>query len=118
MTFVGLLDALHHYEGQLTQLQTVVGQEVMTKQVMALQTFFRQDLWPLISQLELPQQSQWNSAVTEMHRHMRLLTLETSFAQSARQENTRQQRLETITQRVEQLQGFNQVLLALLSSEQ
>lgn len=115
MTFFRHRDSLHWYEKQLNLLREAIGQEKMFQQAQQLQTFFSQDLWPLIRPLELPQhQSQWNSAITEMHRHMRLLSVEISFVQAARQGNTRQQRLAQIEQRLEELQGFTQALLKLL----
>lgn len=114
MTFTVAVDALHAYAKQLTQLQGVLGQEDMLQQAKVLQQFFNQTLWPRINQLELSQnQSRWRSAITEIHRHMRLLAVEMNFAQSARQGQTYQQRLEQISQRLQQLQGFTQVLVTL-----
>ena len=119
MTFAHATETLVHYAEQLTQLQRVTGQKVMAQQANNLQTFFRQNLWPLATQLELPQhQAQWLSATTEIQRHMRLLTVEISFAQAARQGPTRQQRLGQIEHRLEQLQGFTQVMLSLLGKIQ
>lgn len=119
MTFAHATQTLVHYAEQLTQLQQVTGQEKMTQQAQDLQTFFRQDLWPLATQLELPKhQAQWLSATTEIQRHMRLLTVEVSFAQTARHGPTRQQRLGQIEDRLDQLQGFTQVMISLLAKVQ
>ncbi|MEM7795650.1 MAG: heterocyst frequency control protein PatD [Cyanobacteria bacterium P01_C01_bin.118] len=116
MTFYGPRDSLDWYKKQLNLLQEAIGQETMVQQAQHLQTFFNQDLWPLISQLELSQhQSQWHAAITEMHRHMRLLSLEISFAKAARQGDTQQQRLAQIEQRLQELRGFTQALLSLLT---
>lgn len=114
MTFTGVVDSLHIYEKNLAQLQAAVGQEDMLQQAKVLQQFFNQTLWPNINQLELPHsQSRWRSAITEIHRHMRLLAVEVNFAQSARHGQTYQQRLKQISHRLKQLQGFTQVLIAL-----
>lgn len=112
MTFSSPSQALHQYQILLTQLQEAVGKETMAQQTLGVQSFFKQDVWPLINQAELS--GQQHSAVTEIHRHMRLLTLDVSFAQAARQGATRQQRLQNIEQRLVQLQGFIQILLTLL----
>ena len=115
MTFTSVVEGLNHYQDQLSQVQGTIGQASMAQKAHQLQIFFNQNLWIIISQLELPQhQSQWNSMITEIHRHMRLLTVEISFAQAANHSDTRQQRLGQIKQRLEQLQGFTQVLLNLL----
>ncbi|MEA5463074.1 heterocyst frequency control protein PatD [Leptothoe sp. PORK10 BA2] len=117
MTFTHAHQTLVHYAERLTQLQRVMGQETMAQQAHSLQTFFRQELWPLVTQLDLPQQrSQWLSAITEMQRHMRLLAVEISFVQAARQGQTRQQRLGQIEHRLGQLQGFTQVMMSLLAN--
>ena len=119
MTFTRAAEALDHYAEQLTQLQGVAAQGAMARQANTLQSFFHQELWPIVTQLELPQhQSQWHSATTEIHRHMRLLAVEVSFIQAARQGHTRQQRLGQIEHRLEQLQGFAQVMVTLLSDIQ
>lgn len=128
MTFFSPVDELKRYGEYLSQLRTAVGpgedqrQEPgpaeMVQRAHALQQFYQQTLWELLTQMELPkQQSQWRSATTEIHRHMRLLAVEISFARSARPGPLRQQRLEQIEQRLEQLQGFTQVLIALLTGE-
>ncbi|MEM1238443.1 MAG: heterocyst frequency control protein PatD [Cyanobacteria bacterium P01_H01_bin.26] len=118
MTFTSVAAALRQYAEQLTQLQAVVGQPGMATQAHGVQQFFSQNLWGIITQLQLPQgSSQWHAAVTEIHRHMRLLAVEVSFAQSAQQSHISQQRLGQIEQRLEQLQGFTQVLLGLLPNE-
>ena len=114
MTLANPLGALHRYVEQLDQLQAVMGQSDMVKCASRLQQFFSQILWPLVLDFELEQhQSQWRSAITEMHRHMRLLMVEMNFVQSARNHQTRQQRLGQIEQRLKQLQGFAQVLINL-----
>ncbi len=114
MTFIVAVDALHTYEKHLAQLQRGLGQENMLQQAKVLQQFFNQTLWPSINQLELSQnQSRWGSAITEIHRHMRLLAVEVNFAQSARYSQTYQQRLDQISHRLQQLQGFTQVLATL-----
>lgn len=116
MTFSGPKDSLYWYEKQLNLLQKAIDQEQIIQQAQQLQIFFKQDLWPMLRPLELPQnQSQWHSAMTEMHRHMRLLGIEISFIQAARQGDTRQRRLAQIEQRLADLQGFTQVLLNLLN---
>ncbi len=112
MTFAAVGDALYNYREQLAQCQTVIGQREMIKEVQILQRFFDQTLWPQVAQTE-SSQSQWQSAITEMHRHMRLLAIEVSFFQSARHSQTYQQRLEHLEQRLQQLQGFTQVLINL-----
>ncbi|ESA36233.1 hypothetical protein N836_07780 [Leptolyngbya sp. Heron Island J] len=114
MTFTATVDALHAYTQQLAQFQGDLGQADILQQAKELQRFFNQTLWPNINQLELSQnQPQWRSAITEMHRHMRLLAVEVNFIQSARQSRTYQQRLGQISHRLEQLQGFTQVLITL-----
>lgn len=118
MTFVGVVDVVHQYVAYLSQLQTAVGQGDMPQQAHILQQFYRQSLWQILTQEELTkQQSQWRSTTTEIHRHMRLLVIDVSFAQSARHSHTRQQRLNQIEQRLEQLQGFAQVLITLVTDE-
>lgn len=112
MTFAVLVDTLHSYVDQLTQFQALVGKEGMVQQAKTLQYFFNQTLWPQVSQLEFSP-AQWQSATTEMHRHMRLLAVEVSFVQSARHSQTYQQRLVQIEQRLQQLQGFTRVLITL-----
>ncbi|MBT9316174.1 heterocyst frequency control protein PatD [Leptothoe spongobia] len=119
MTFTSAVEAIRRYEALLTQLQRAIGQASMPQKASGLQTFFTQNLWSTISQLDLPhQQSQWHAATTEIHRHMRLLAIEISFAQASRHGNTRQQRLAQIEQRLDQLQGFTQVLSNLLMGVQ
>lgn len=119
MTFTRTIEALDHYAEQLAQLKGVTALGMMAEQTKQLQNFFARELWPIVTQLELPQQqSQWHSATTEMHRHMRLLAVEVSFIQAARQEHTRQQRLGQIEHRLGQLQGFTQVMVTLLSDGQ
>ena len=118
MTFTSVAAALRQYAEQLAQLQAVVGQPEMAARARGVQQFFGQRLWGTITQLELPQRSsQWHAAITEIHRHMRLLAVEVSFAQTAQQGHIRQQRLGQIEQRLEQLQGFTQVLLNLLPDQ-
>ena len=119
MTFTRAAEALDHYAQQLAQLKEVTALETMALQTKQLQSFFDRELWPIVTQLELPQQqSQWHSATTEIHRHMRLLAVEVSFIKAARQEHTRQQRLGQIEYRLGQLQGFTQVMVTLLSDVQ
>ncbi|MEL6230411.1 MAG: heterocyst frequency control protein PatD [Cyanobacteria bacterium J06627_3] len=119
MTFTRATEALDHYAEQLAQLKGVTTLGTMVQKAKQLQSFFDRELWPIVTQLELPQQqSQWHSATTELHRHMRLLAVEISFIQAARQEHTRQQRLEQIEHRLGQLQGFTQVMVAFLSDLQ
>lgn len=121
MTFFSLVDELEHYGKCLSQLRAAVGQAEnqlegqaeMAQQVHALQEFYQQTLWELLTQRS-PSEPQWRSATTEIHRHMRLLGVEVSFAGSARQGHLRQQRLEQIEQRLDQLQGFTNVLIALV----
>ncbi|MEM8613964.1 MAG: heterocyst frequency control protein PatD [Cyanobacteria bacterium P01_H01_bin.105] len=117
MTFATTVDALHGYVEQLAQLQSVVGQPEMSQHASTLQRFFNQTLWLRLVQVELSQhQAQWRSATTELHRHMRLLAVEINFVQSARHSDKRQQRLAQLEQRLQQLQGFAQVLIKLCSS--
>ena len=117
MTFASIVDRLHRYAEQLNQLHAVIGTTEMAHQMSVLQQFFSQNLWAVLTQVELPQQqAQWHSATTEIHRHMRLLSVEISFVQLAQQGPIRQQRIRQIEQRLEQLQGFTQVLLNLLPS--
>ena len=114
MTFAATVNALHVYAKQLAQFQGSLDQPDILEPGKELQQFFNQTLWPNISQLELSQnQPQWRSAITEIHRHMRLLAVEVNFVQSARQSQTYQQRLNQINHRLEQLQGFTQVLMTL-----
>ncbi|MBE9066733.1 heterocyst frequency control protein PatD [Leptolyngbya cf. ectocarpi LEGE 11479] len=121
MTFFSPIDELECYGEYLSQLRAAVGQDEdqregqaeMAQRAHALQAFYQQTLWGLLTQTELSQ-PQWRSATTEIHRHMRLLGVEVSFARSARQGPLRQQRLEQIEQRLEQLQGFTNVLIALV----
>ncbi len=112
MTFAASVDILYDYKAQLAQLQAVLGQGEMVQQAKRLQHFFEQTLWPQMTQLGSPQ-PHWRSATTEIHRHMRLLSLEISFFQSARQNQTHRQRLEQVEQRLQQLQGFTHVLITL-----
>ena len=114
MTFIATVDVLHSYTKQLAEFQGGLSQRDALQQAKELQQFFNQTLWPNISRLELSQnQSQWRSAITEIHRHMRLLAVEVNFVRSARQNQTYQQRLDQINHRLEQLQGFTQVLITL-----
>lgn len=129
MTFSGPIDELKRYEAYLSQLRTTLGQgegqsqsqseghrpEVF-QQAQALQKFYQQTLWKLLTEVEVAE-PQWRSATTELHRHMRLLAVEASFARSARRDHLRQQRLAHIEQRLEQLQGFTKVLRALITDE-
>lgn len=116
MTIASAADWTRRYVDMLSHLQAVVGKEEMAALASRLQQFYRQDLWPNLTAVELSeQQAQWNSAMTEIHRHMRLLSVEVKFAQSATNVGTRQQRLAQIEQRLAQLQGFSQVLLTLIS---
>ncbi|MEM1251315.1 MAG: heterocyst frequency control protein PatD [Cyanobacteria bacterium P01_H01_bin.21] len=113
MTFT-TVDALHGYVERLNQLQAVIGQDDMAQYANHLQKFFNEILWPLVVDFELTKnQSQWRAAITEAHRHMRLLTVEVSFVRSARNSQTRQQRIVQIEQRLNQLQGFTQALINL-----
>ncbi|MGD1950284.1 MAG: heterocyst frequency control protein PatD [Leptolyngbyaceae cyanobacterium] len=108
------VEALHGYVDRLNQLQAVMEQDDMAKHANHLQNFFNETLWPLVIDFELTKnQSQWRAAVTELHRHMRLLTVEVSFVRSARNSQTRQQRTVQIEQRLNQLQGFTQALINL-----
>lgn len=129
MTFSGPIDELKRYEAYLNQLRATLGQDEgqskyqheghrpeVSQQAQALQKFYQQTLWKLLTAAELSQ-PQWRSATTELHRHMRLLAVEVSFARSARQDHLRQQRLVQIGQRLEQLQGFTKVLRALITDE-
>ena len=117
MTFADTTEVLRCYADQLTQMKAAIGQATMTQQASHLKGFFDQRIWPVITQIQLPQgQSQWHSATTEIHRHMRLLAVEISFVQAAHQRHTQQQRLGQIEQRIEQLQGFTQMLIDLADS--
>lgn len=117
MTFTEVIDGLRCYAEHLNQVKAAVGQATMVQQTGQLKTFFDQRIWPVITDIQLPKgQSQWHSATTEIHRHMRLLTVEVSFVQAAQQSHTQQQRLGQIEQRIEQLQGFTQVLIELADS--
>lgn len=119
MTFTGTIETLDHYAEQLAQLKGGTALGTMAQQAKQLQSFFDRELWPIVTQIELPQQqSQWRSATTELHRHMRLLAVEISFIRAARQEHTRQQRLGQIEHRLGQLQGFTQAMVTLLSDVQ
>lgn len=113
MTFAAPVDDLNIYLEKLVQLKTGLGQNGMAQKADALQQFFKQTLWAQLTQSEFMQQAQWRSAVTEMHRHMRLLTLEISFAKSAGDGDNRQQRLRQIEQRLGHLQEFAQGLITL-----
>ncbi|MEM7063140.1 MAG: heterocyst frequency control protein PatD [Cyanobacteria bacterium P01_B01_bin.77] len=126
MTSFRSVNELECYGEYLSQLQIAVrqgedqrdGQAEIAQRAHALQDFYRQTLWELLAQVDLSKrQSQWRSATTEVHRHMRLLAVEVSFARSARQGHLRQQRLQQIEQRLEQLQGFTNVLIALIVGE-
>lgn len=116
MTFVVTSSALRRYQEQLSQLQAVIGQREMVQQAHGVNQFFNQHLWAVLTQSE-QSHPQWQSATTEIHRHMRLLAVEISFAQSARHGQTRQQRLDQIEQRLQQLQGFTTVLIELCGDE-
>ena len=117
MTFASSAELTRRYVEKLSHLQAAVGKEEMATLATRLQQFYRQDLWPNLTTVELPQQqAQWNSAMTEIHRHMRLLSVEVKFVQSAKNAGTRQQRLAQIEQRLVQIQGFAEVLLTLLSA--
>lgn len=118
MTFADAIEVLHRYLENLAQLKVAVGQETMAEQANTLAAFFNQRIWPIVTRVQLPQgQAQWHSATTELHRHMRLLAVEMSFAQAAYHSYTQQQRLGQIEQRVEQLQGFTQVLIDLADGD-
>lgn len=118
MTLADAIYALHHYVGLLDQLELVLGQGDMVPKANALQQFYHQQLGGILIQLEYPQQtSQWRSAVTEIHRHMRLLAVEVRFAQSAQQQQTSRQRLQQIEQRLKQLKGFARGLLTLAEND-
>ena len=112
MTFATVVEILHDYEEQLAQLQAVLGRGEMVQQAKRLQYFFEQTLWSQVTQLEVLQ-PHWQSATTEIHRHMRLLSIEVSFFESARQSQTHKQRLAQVERRLKQLKGFTQVLIAL-----
>ena len=113
MTFT-TVDALYGYLEQLNQLQVATAQGDVTKSANQLQKFFNDILWPLVSDVELTaNQSQWRAAITELHRHMRLLNVEVSFVRSTRNSQTRRQRITQLEQRLKQLQGFTQALLKL-----
>ena len=114
MTFATAFDALHGYLERLSKLQAVLGQDEMVSCTRQLQNFFNDTLWPLILTVDLAENSsQWRSATTELHRHMRLLAVESTFVQSARTAQTRQQRMTQLDHRLNQLQGFTQVLINL-----
>ena len=74
--------------------------------VTQLRTHFLNQVLPLSA--ALPTQT---PAFTEMNRHLRLLSVDTSFLQAAKQPATRQQRLSQIQGRLQQLLGFTQALL-------
>ncbi|NEQ51574.1 MAG: heterocyst frequency control protein PatD [Leptolyngbya sp. SIO3F4] len=119
MTFTIHLETLNRYEELLAELQGALYKDTMVQHEKKLQNFFCQDYWHIVSQLELSKKrSQWQSAITEIHRHMRLLAVEASFAQAAHHDAIHQQRLKRIEQRLQQLRNFNQVLIHLLLQEQ
>lgn len=118
MTFASAIALTHRYVALLSQLQSVLGQAEMVAQANVLQQFYRQDWLPALIGIEPPDhRSQWSSAMTEIHRHMRLLSVEMSFVRTARNLATRQQRVGQLDQRLGQIQGFVQVLLKLMSGE-
>lgn len=116
MTFTAVIDSFDDYQKQLFKCQAVINQENICQQLQVLQQIFYQTLWPQVIQADLSQ-SQWRSATTEIHRHMRLLAIEVNFLQSARHTQTYQQRLEQIEQRLQQLHGFTNVLINLCQKD-
>ena len=55
MTFTRAAEALDHYAQQLAQLKEVTALETMALKTKQLQSFFDRELWPIVTQLELPQ---------------------------------------------------------------
>jgi len=105
-----LVQTINAFEQQLLQWQATLNaplspNSALVQSVRALQISFRDTLLPLA----LPQQT---PIVTEMNRHLRLLAVDVTFLQAARQATTRQQRTEQIQSRLQQLPGFTQALQA------
>lgn len=75
---------------------------------------FKTQILPLTSIMEgKSDASQWLSALTELNRHIRLLAVDISFFRAAQQSDRAQQKLTQIRSRLQQIQGFSQVLLKL-----
>ncbi|MBC6478936.1 MAG: heterocyst frequency control protein PatD [Hormoscilla sp. GM7CHS1pb] len=55
--------------------------------------------------------SRWQSVQTEMHKQMRLLTVDLTFFQASRQLSTREQRQKQIVSRLQTLIGYCEVLV-------
>jgi len=94
------------FEQQLLQMQRALTEgEVQIRQVAQLQANFRTQLLPLA--MVQPAQT---AILTEINRHLRLLSVDATFLQAARQPQTRQQRIGRIRERIQQLLGFVQAL--------
>ncbi|MFG6097709.1 heterocyst frequency control protein PatD [Leptothoe sp. ISB3NOV94-8A] len=113
MTFATVVDDLNAYSAQLAQVKLALGQMEEAAKANILQQFFAQTLWPQLSQTDMLEQPQGRAAITEIHRHMRLLMVEVNFVTSASHGDIRQQRLQQMEQRLQQLEGFTQVLINL-----
>lgn len=77
----------------------------LTAHLAQLQTSFREHLLPLATA-----QPVQTPVLTEMNRHLRVLNVDATYLQAARQATTRQQRITQICERLQQLAGFAQAL--------
>ncbi len=113
-----ITDIVNVYRQNLENLEALLGKESIVQQASELQQFFNQIVWGKLTQVELlGQQARWNAVTTELYRDMRLLLVEVNFARAASQEQSLQQRLQQIRQRIERLQGLLDVLVALIADE-
>lgn len=79
----------------------------LQKQFPTLQTFFQQQITVLTGQeLDPAIATRWQSLQTEMHRELRLLNTDILFLASARQAETRSQRLTAVRDRLQRIIGY------------
>ncbi|NEQ31692.1 MAG: heterocyst frequency control protein PatD [Leptolyngbya sp. SIO4C5] len=109
---------LTHFHSELRQFAAQVTQpnpDAQTLQIhfLRLQQDFQQQILPLADRhLTAAAQTQLQAYQTEMNRLMRLLAVDISFLQAARQSAKQQQRQAQIQQRLMSLNQFCEALLA------
>lgn len=103
--FLVLLQKFRIY---LDNLDTEVDLIIMNRQLSVLQEFFNQQILTL---KDLP--SQINSLATEIHREIKLLTTDSLFLFTSRQAATKQERLNSIKDRISKLITYSEAVLRL-----